>query len=419
MNVSELIHEALGQPKDRIAYWVSRQLAERFPEHGILELSSGSGFNLQEFANDNRCVATPRTDVRSRILTHWHSSTEGLSRHAEQAWFRITWEGHDLELLRLTWEAAFAFHTIEWIIAPSLPIAESFFSTGSEWCSEVRGEVLVFADGCWQKSRKLYEAIQSATLDNLVLEGSLKTDLEADLVNFFAAQATYEKYGVPWKRGILLLGPPGNGKTHTVKALINRLDKPCLYVQSLAPGRFDTEHKMVTQVFERARKAAPCLLILEDLDSLVDDGNRAFFLNELDGFAANSGIVTLATTNHPERLDPAILDRPSRFDRKFQFNLPAIAERREYLLLWNSQLQPAMRLSEADAHAISAQTEEFSFAYLKELILSSMMRWINAPQPGTFGAVMLEQIEPLRMQMAHSALSTLPEQYADMDEDEA
>lgn len=53
------------------------------------------------------------------------------------------------------------------------------------------------------------------------------------------------------------------------------------------------------------------LLILEDLDSLLTDQNRSFFLNELDGFAANEGIVTIASTNHPERLDPAISNRPS------------------------------------------------------------------------------------------------------------
>jgi SpoVK/Ycf46/Vps4 family AAA+-type ATPase len=172
---------------------------------------------------------------------------------------------------------------------------------------------------------------------------------------------------------------------------------------------------MVTRVFERARKAAPCVLVLEDLDSLVNDGNRAFFLNELDGFAANTGIVTLATTNHPERLDPAIVDRPSRFDRKFYFNLPGSEERFRYLLLWNAQLREAMRLSDEDANTIAAQTEGFSFAYLKELVLSSMMHWINRPHPGEFGAVVREQIEPLRAQMTHTA-HTIPQE--DVDEDE-
>ena len=160
----------------------------------------------------------------------------------------------------------------------------------------------------------------------------------------------------------------------------------------------------IRAVFERARASAPCILVLEDLDSLVTPTNRSFFLNELDGFAGNAGILTLATTNHPERLDPAIIDRPSRFDRKYPFDLPAVDERRVYVAQWNASLQPALRLSEAAAAQIAEQTEGFSFAYLKELFLSAMMRWIATAQPGTMEQVMGEQVDVLREQMVSTAL---------------
>src|SRR5690349_12665 len=80
------------------------------------------------------------------------------------------------------------------------------------------------------------------------------------------------------------------------------------------------------EVFKRARMKPPCVIVLEDLDSMIDNKNRSFFLNELDGFHSNTGVVVLATTNHPEKLDSSILDRPSRFDRKYYFQLPAEAE---------------------------------------------------------------------------------------------
>jgi AAA+ superfamily predicted ATPase len=207
---------------------------------------------------------------------------------------------------------------------------------------------------------------------------------------------------VPWKRGILFVGPAGNGKTHAVKALVNALGQPCLYVKSFHTQMPD--EYSIRAVFERARASAPCILVLEDLDSLVTPTNRSFFLNELDGFAGNAGILTLATTNHPERLDPAIIDRPSRFDRKYPFDLPAVEERRVYIAQWNASLQPALRLSEAAAAQIAEQTEGFSFAYLKELFLSAMMRWIATAQPGTMEQAMGEQVGVLREQMVSTAL---------------
>ncbi len=156
-------------------------------------------------------------------------------------------------------------------------------------------------------------------------------------------------------------------------------------------------------VFERARTTAPCVLVLEDLDSLVTQHNRSFFLNEMDGFAANGGILTLATTNHPERLDPAIVHRPSRFDRTYHFDLPAVAEREAYIARWNRSAPPAMRLSAATVSRTAEQTEGFSFAYLKELFLSATMGWLARSAAGAMDTVMGEQVSLLRQQMFSAA----------------
>jgi AAA+ superfamily predicted ATPase len=215
-------------------------------------------------------------------------------------------------------------------------------------------------------------------------------------VQFFASRALYDEYGIPWKRGILFIGPPGNGKTHTVKALINSMEQPCLYIKSL---------QGIQLVFDRARRISPCILVIEDLDLQVQPQNRSAFLNELDGFAANIGIVTLATTNHPERLDPGILDRPSRFDRKYHFELPDAPERSSYFALWNASLKPALQLSTDGISKISALTADFSFAYLKELFLSSMMQWITTPGQSAMEQVMMSKVATLREQMV--SLSTL------------
>ena len=72
----------------------------------------------------------------------------------------------------------------------------------------------------------------------------------------------------------------------------------------------------IAEVFSKARQNTPCIIILEDIDSLVNDQNRSFFLNELDGLEGNDGILLIGSTNHLDRLDPGLSTRPSRFDRK-------------------------------------------------------------------------------------------------------
>jgi AAA+ superfamily predicted ATPase len=201
-----------------------------------------------------------------------------------------------------------------------------------------------------------------------------------------------------------------------VKALINQAKQPCLYVKSFK-SNYGTEHDNIRSVFTRARHTTPSIVVLEDLDSLIDDKSRSFFLNELDGFALNTGVVVLATTNHPERLDPAILDRPSRFDRKYYFALPAEAERLAYVRRWNASLEPELKMSEPLISKIAEQTEGFSFAYMKELFLSSMMQWIAQPEPDGMGGCMTNRVKALREQM--TGMNESPSLAVVTDRDEA
>jgi AAA+ superfamily predicted ATPase len=155
----------------------------------------------------------------------------------------------------------------------------------------------------------------------------------------------------------------------------------------------------MSEVFKRARVLSPCVLVLEDLDSMIDNENRSFFLNELDGFQSNTGVVVLATTNHPERLDSSILERPSRFDRKYYFELPRASERLAYIAKWNQDLQVEMRVTERGATAVVKETEGFSFAYLKELFVTAMVQWVTSGGNGSMDRVILSQTQALRSQM--------------------
>lgn len=87
-----------------------------------------------------------------------------------------------------------------------------------------------------------------------------------------------------------------------------------LYVKSFQS--YMGEEGSMAAVFDKARQMAPCVVVLEDLDSLINNQNRSFFLNQLDGLEGNDGLLVIASTNHFDRLDPALKGRPSRFDRK-------------------------------------------------------------------------------------------------------
>ena len=195
----------------------------------------------------------------------------------------------------------------------------------------------------------------------------------------------------------MLYGPPGNGKTHFLKGLLATVEVPCLYVKSLV-NHHRNDHDALRRIFVRARSVAPCLLVLEDLETIVGDDNRSFFLNELDGFSENTGVAVLATTNYPERIDPAIIDRPGRFDRKYLFDLPSTDERLAYLERWARGLEAELRPSQDRLARTADTTRDFSFAYLKELTISATIAWVRTARAGGMDTVLEEVVGTLKDQ---------------------
>jgi len=377
-------------------YELSRRVARLFPNEYILETDSHS-FNLREFAKGNRCSIKLRSELYGQFSTQWLPDEGGIVE-PKNAFMDVQWRDVELRVLRVTQiigENEFSRH---WIMAKDEESAKAFFAAVCRWAAEIRSEILVFAHGRWMKDQRLYKSVKATKLEDLVLPNGMREELQADIAGFFEAREMYEQYGMAWKRGILLIGPPGNGKTHMVKALINESRKPCLYVRSLRTNGYNV-HDCVQGVFARARRASPCLLVFEDLDSMIENTNRSLFLNELDGFASNNGILVLATTNYPEKLDPAILERPSRFDRKYTFDLPAAAERRRYIAGRNEKLSEGMRLTDATIDLLAESTAGFSFAYLQELCMSMTMAWMRERVDGTMDGIALDQMTALRSQM--------------------
>jgi hypothetical protein len=418
-NTWSLIESALNLPATVIAYHAGRRLLELYPGKAMLECSS-CGFDLDGFVDAGHASVTfqngqthnqsqtawrgCQTDPRMAMFAACLSGEGGIQHRPLNAHFQVQWMAHRFEGIVLTWGEAMSMQRIYFLVGESRALLEEFFGIVCEWSAIPHGEVLVFEQGGWRKDQRLYQSIQAATFESLILAPGLKEGLQKDVQCFFARHDVYAQYGVPWKRGLLLVGPPGNGKTHAVKALCRSAGVPVLYLRSLEPaGVFHgSEHANISQVFDQARKTAPCLLVLEDLDALVKPSNRSLFLNELDGFAENAGVCVVATTNFPERLDPSLLDRPSRFDRKYTFNIPGVSERVAYLEHWNNQQSLDLRLTGSGLLAVAEATEGFSFAYLKELCLAATMAWINAEPRCSMDPIAAEQARALREQMRNA-----------------
>lgn len=152
---------------------------------------------------------------------------------------------------------------------------------------------------------------------------------------------------------------------------------PTLYVKS-GKGDYGTIYA-IRHIFKKARTMTPCLLVFEDLDSLITEESRSFFLNEVDGMESNDGIMMIGSTNYLEKLDAGITKRPSRFDRKYHFDLPALQERTRYCDFWRSRLanNRSINFPAKMSAAIAGITDGFSFAYLQEAFISSLLVIVN------------------------------------------
>jgi ATPase family associated with various cellular activities (AAA) len=402
------------------AYRIGRALRGAWPNMTLVE-GEDSTFDLDRFADAGHCARTPCLDMHIEVHTSWNApflaESKGddwwtppyvpkdapkrgdgsLARSSANAVYNVRWEGHELVVVIATWAEGSCNHTHFWVLASEREIAETFLVAACRFGQAPRQEVLVINGERWKKDPELFASIRSSTLDDLVLPAALRNEIVEDFTTFLKARDDYARLGIPWKRGVLFLGPPGNGKTHCLRGVLGLLDLPTLYVQSFR-SRHDTDERNIEEVFDRARRIAPCALVFEDLDAQITPANRSFFLNQLDGFASNAGLLVLATTNHPDRLDPAILDRPSRFDRKYHFPLPVAESRVAYLARWTERLAPELRLTPDQSMMLIERTEGFSFAYLKELCLSSVLRWMKH-RTGSLFPMLESQLGVLRAQM--------------------
>ena len=196
-------------------------------------------------------------------------------------------------------------------------------------------------------------------------------DILKDIQNFWDRKDKYKEYSFIHKRGILMYGEPGCGKSGIIQLIAKDLIEQDGIILNIKDGE-DVEYFIdFITTFRKIEKTRPLIVLLEDIDSIAGENNHSTskLLNILDGVKQIEGVVYIATTNYPEKLQDRITNRPSRFDRRYKVELPNAEIRRAYI---------HHKLNEEDLKGVDVdmwieKTEGMSLSHLKEVVISTIV----------------------------------------------
>lgn len=186
-----------------------------------------------------------------------------------------------------------------------------------------------------------------------------------EIQKFWERESLFREYKLPHKRGIILWGPPGSGKSCTIQLIMRDVvERQGIVIKFTNPSLFIEGMR----IFREIEQSTPVVVLMEDIDSIIQHYNESEVLNILDGVNQIERAVFLATTNYPEMLGERIINRPSRFDKRFKIDHPNAESRLMYL----EHLIGKDRIDKLDipVNKWVEDTDGFSLAHLKELFVA-------------------------------------------------
>lgn len=220
-----------------------------------------------------------------------------------------------------------------------------------KWCQEnnfLKGEAFTLSGKFLPRTEEQFE--------DVFLKTENKTPMKA------AVSDLNSKGSSARKRGMILMGPPGTGKTLSGRIIKNTSKATFIWMAARDLRNFGVNHALCF-AFDLSRELSPCVLFIEDIDSSLRDTQIDLIKTEMDGIEQSTGTLTILTTNYPERLSQAIIDRPGRFDDILKFDLPNAVIRKEMLEAWLGD-----GIDEELLEQVIERTEGYSGAHLRHLV---------------------------------------------------
>ena len=264
------------------------------------------------------------------------------------------------------------------------------------------GDSMMFNMG--KSNAKVYvKSAEGIKFDDVAGEDEAKENL-TEVVNYLHDPSKYQEIGASMPKGILLVGPPGTGKTMLAKAVAGEANVPFF---SMSGSEFvemfvGMGASKVRDLFKQAKEKAPCIVFIDEIDAIGQKRSGGQYggndereqtlnqlLTEMDGFEGNNGVIILAATNRPESLDPA-LTRPGRFDRRVPVELPDLKGREEILKVHARKIKIA---EDVDFNKIARMASGASGAELANIVNEAALRAVRDGRRFATQADLEESIE--------------------------
>ena len=258
--------------------------------------------------------------------------------------------------------------------------------------------------GAGKSNAKVYvQSTHGIRFADVAGEDEAKENLQ-EIVNYLHDPKQYEEIGASMPKGILLVGPPGTGKTMLAKAVAGESNVPFF---SISGSEFvemfvGMGASKVRDLFKQAKEKAPCIVFIDEIDAIGQKRNSGNLggndereqtlnqlLTEMDGFEGNTGVIILAATNRPDSLDPA-LTRPGRFDRRVPVELPDLKGREEILKVHAKKVKIAPGV---DFNTVARMASGASGAELANIVNEAALRAVRAGRKSVTQADLEESIE--------------------------